>query len=371
MPTPTPMGEVRTPQAEARRAGRAGGPLRLVRPTVRIFGRRCRPEPTAQELEFLTDFLAEFGMEVDLERYAGGGGNSFTDMCAELLDGLDGALPPLETVLLAFHVPDLRVIEVAGSYLAGRCSGDPAVFSVAGQGVGAPFTALRILDCMRPAGDAAGAVLVLDQSTVPHPDPDPEGGPVRDCAVLLCTDPVDAAGPADAVTLDFLDERCVADPADLADALATGPPPPGSWRARHSPADSIHAPAPGTTSSRVRPGTCAPAPGQRSPPTGRATGTPSSPTTTRTPGDSSRPAFAPGPRHDRRRPDRLPGPRPRPRAGRGAGRRTRRARSGDRGAAAARRAPGGRPSRRRPGAAPSARGPGRSGRRPVPRAHRR
>lgn len=218
MPTPTPTGEVRIPAAEARWAAPSGDPLRLVRPTVRTFGRRHRPEPTARELAFLTDFLAEFGMEVDLERYASGGGNSFIDMCGELLDGLDGPLPPMETILLAFHVPDLKIAEVAGSYVAERCSGDPAVFSVAGQGVGAPFTALRILDCMRPTGEAAGAVLVLDQSTVPYPDPDPEGGPVRDCAVLLRTDPV---GAQDAVELDFLDERRVADPADLAEALET------------------------------------------------------------------------------------------------------------------------------------------------------
>jgi hypothetical protein len=217
MPTSTPTGELRRPETEAQATG-ADGPLRLGRPAVRTFGRRRRPEPTARELVFMTDLLAEFGMRVDLERYARGGGNSFIDMCAELLDGLDRALPPLETVLLAFHIPDLNLVEVAGSYLAGRCSGDPAVFSVAGQGVGAPFTALRILDCMRPVGDAAGAVLTLDQSTVPYPDPDPECEPVRDCAVLLCTDPADTR---DAVTLEFLDERRIAGPADLADALAT------------------------------------------------------------------------------------------------------------------------------------------------------
>ncbi|MDG4830662.1 hypothetical protein O7627_15315 [Solwaraspora sp. WMMD1047] len=217
MPTSTLAGALRTPGTDAQRAPGVDGPLRLGRPAVRTFGRRRRPEPTAKELVFLSDLLAEFGMEVDLERYARGGGNTFIDMCAELLDGLDRALPPLETVLLAFHLPDLSVVEVAGSYLAGRCSGDPAVFSVAGQGAGAPFTALRILDCMRPAGDAAGAVLTLDQSTVPYRDPDPECDPVQDCAVLLCTDP---AGGPDAVTLDVLDERRVADPADLADALA-------------------------------------------------------------------------------------------------------------------------------------------------------
>src|SRR4029450_12380526 len=74
---------------------RAGGltmsPLRLRRPSVRTFAGSGRPAPTAAELEYMTDFLAEFGTAPDLELYAGGGGNSFTRMCGALLSGPDGA----------------------------------------------------------------------------------------------------------------------------------------------------------------------------------------------------------------------------------------------------------------------------------------
>ena len=191
------------PRAAARPDGTTT--LRLGRPAARAFPGRRPAALGGVELRFMTQFLAAFGEEPDHERHAAGGGNSFTDMARELLDGLDRPLPPLDKVVLAYHVPDMSVVEVAGCYLAGRWPGNPEVFSVSGQGVGAPFTALRILSRMHSAGDVAeGAVLVLDQSTLPYFDPDLHTGPSSDCAVLLRSD---GAGGDDTMELDFVDER--------------------------------------------------------------------------------------------------------------------------------------------------------------------
>jgi hypothetical protein len=154
-------------------------------------------------------------------------------MARELLDGLDRPLPPLDTVLLAYHVPDLSAVEVAGCYLAERCPGRPEVFSVAGQGVGAPFTALRLLSGIRAAGrPAAGAVLVLDQSTLLYSDPDTDAVPITDCAVLVRTGGdsgeggTDGAGGldgADGLDLDFVAERTVEPNAALRDLARRRP----------------------------------------------------------------------------------------------------------------------------------------------------
>ncbi|GAA4989196.1 hypothetical protein [Kitasatospora paranensis] len=223
---------------EQRTAVRPDGPgtLRLCRPAARVFPGRRPAEPAELDLRFMTDFLAAFGEQPDHEHYARGGGHSFTDMARELLDGLDRPLPPLDTVLLAYHLPDLSAVEVAGCYLAERCPGRPEVFSVAGQGVGAPFTALRLLAGIRAAGrPAAGAVLVLDQSTLLYSDPDADATPISDCAVLVRT--CDDAGPdgedgdvgdvgegaVDSARLDFLAERAVEPNAALRD-LATRRP---------------------------------------------------------------------------------------------------------------------------------------------------
>jgi hypothetical protein len=153
----------------------------------------------------MTDYLAQFGLKPDWELYARGGGRSFIEMTQQLLDSLDRPLPALDTALLAYHLPDHTVIEVAGCYLAERCTGRPEVFSVAGQGVGAPFTALRILHGLRQAGELGhGAVFVLDHSTAPYRDAASHNGAVQDCAALLCTD---TAGADDAAVLEFVDER--------------------------------------------------------------------------------------------------------------------------------------------------------------------
>lgn len=200
-------------------AGPAGaGPLRLGRPAGRAFPRRGPAALAGVELKFMTDFLTSFGERPDHELYARGGGNGFIAMAGELLDGLDRPLPDLDHVLLAYHVPDMNVVEVAGCYLAGRCPGGPEVLSVSGQGVGAAFTALRVLRGLRLSGRTdQGAVLVVDQSTLPYPDPDIVAGRDRDCAVLLRTEP---AGFADALEVDFLAEQEVADPNAALEELA-------------------------------------------------------------------------------------------------------------------------------------------------------
>lgn len=191
-------------------AGPQAAPLRLGRPDVRAFPRLGPAELTGLDLRFMTDFVTAFGERPDHGLYARGGGNGFIAMAAGLLDGLERPLPELDHVLLAYHLPDMHAVEVAGCYLAERCPGDPEVFSVSGQGVGAPFTALRVLRGLRLSGrGTAGAVLVLDQSTLPYPDPDIVAGRDRDCAVLLRSEAPDAA---DALEVDFLTEQQVADP---------------------------------------------------------------------------------------------------------------------------------------------------------------
>ncbi|MFD1046846.1 sigma factor-like helix-turn-helix DNA-binding protein, partial [Kibdelosporangium lantanae] len=107
----------------------------------------------------------------------------------DLLANLDRPLPDLDVVLLAHHLPDTKVFEIAGCHLTELCPGNPLAFSVAGQGTGAPFTALRILTSMRRTEDLRdGAIVILDQSSLPYPDPDGDAD-VPDRAVLLCTDP--------------------------------------------------------------------------------------------------------------------------------------------------------------------------------------
>ncbi|MFG2041333.1 hypothetical protein [Dactylosporangium sp. NPDC048998] len=159
----------------------------------------------------MPDLLARYGMEPDPAGYERSPGNSFVHMVAELLQSLDRPLSTLDTVVLAYHLPDLKIAEAASGYVATVCPGEPDVFSVSEQGVGAPFTALHILDRLRAAGERRGAVLVLDQSTAHYHDPDTRERQIRDCAVLLRTG--EAAG-ADSTVIGEVVQEPVDDPAE-------------------------------------------------------------------------------------------------------------------------------------------------------------
>jgi hypothetical protein len=160
----------------------------------------------------MADFCAAHDLEFSLTHYLECGGHSFAEMGQALLTDLDEPLPDLDAVLLAHHLPDTKVFEMAGCHLTSLCPGDPVAFSVSGQGVGAPFTALRILRDMRQTGDLHdGAVFVLDQSSHPYVDPDTSGA-AHDCAVLLYTGP-------EGVALDFVDDTPVTDPTAALETL--------------------------------------------------------------------------------------------------------------------------------------------------------
>lgn len=139
--------------------------VRLSAIQYRVFLEPPYQVVSAQHLQVAVDLLRSYGREVDVADLATWRGNSFTSMSDGLLADLDGPLPELDFVLLAYQTPDLHVADVAGCYLADRCPGDPVAFSVSEQGPGAVFTALRVADAMYRFGDLReGALFVYDQT---------------------------------------------------------------------------------------------------------------------------------------------------------------------------------------------------------------
>ncbi|MFI9589332.1 hypothetical protein [Nonomuraea sp. NPDC052265] len=184
----------------------AGRGLPVGRPIVRSFTGGAGPLLQPDERRTIDDLVAAHGMRPAPPDPSG---LTFSQMAQGLLESLDRPLPPLGATILAYQEPDITVAEVAGSRVADLCPGDPVAFSVSGQGVGAPFTALRVLHAMYAAGElTGGAVFAFDQSASLYAD---GNRAERDRVVLLVTGDVGSDG----LMLDVLDEVPADDPASV------------------------------------------------------------------------------------------------------------------------------------------------------------
>ncbi|THA59947.1 hypothetical protein E6P78_28270 [Streptomyces sp. A0958] len=169
--------------------GHPGAAMRVRRPAGRLFAERRR-DPGPVEHRYLSDLLDAAGEGPGAAALAGArsNDNTYTRMTAELLGDLAEPLPPLDRMVLAYALPDPAVRELAGCGIADLCAGDPDVFSVSGQGAGAPFTALRILAAGHDEGvPADGGCLVFDQRTGPLTRLWPGAVAGADSVVLLHT----------------------------------------------------------------------------------------------------------------------------------------------------------------------------------------
>ncbi|MES4903269.1 MULTISPECIES: hypothetical protein [unclassified Streptomyces] len=142
-------------------------------------------------------------------------GRSFVAMGGELLAGAPGdggqdvpgssgpGLPrPLDYLVVAHEASDAAPAGLVAGFLADACPGEPRAFSVADQGIGAPFSGLKVLDRIHRGGGpvdaalfvldpAAGAVLVLGGTggwgleSVAEERVGEPAGDVADCLPLL------------------------------------------------------------------------------------------------------------------------------------------------------------------------------------------
>jgi hypothetical protein len=171
---------------------RAAG-LRLAGVTGQVFWARREPL-TSVDKQLAVEILEAHGRVGELEASLTQCGNSFATMSESLLDAAHGAATPeADAIILAYQAPDLFSYDVAGCYLTQRFAGSPVPFSVAEQGTGAAFTALRIADAMCRMGELTrGALFAFDQNAAVW-EARPQVQSLPDSAVLLS---LGADGPA-------------------------------------------------------------------------------------------------------------------------------------------------------------------------------
>jgi hypothetical protein len=142
---------------------------------------------------FMADLGRPWGLPWRPEVMAAGLGQTYGEMAEQLLPEVVRADEPVDVLVLAFGLHDVRPGRSAATYLSSLCPGEPNAFAICEQGTLAPFTALRLLSSYVATGTAGRGVLVVaEQSTLHYPPAGDVTLPERHAAVMLL---FDATGP--------------------------------------------------------------------------------------------------------------------------------------------------------------------------------
>jgi hypothetical protein len=144
---------------------------------------------------YLGDLLRPYRLA--LAGGAGEHGHSYGEMAEPLIRELVPQERPVDLMVLAFAVPDVRPGRATATYLSHLCPGDPLAFAVCDQGSAAAFTGLRLArEYTRDGGCRRALLLVVEQSELPYRPAAPAPVPDRHAAVGLVLDRTGAApGP--------------------------------------------------------------------------------------------------------------------------------------------------------------------------------
>jgi hypothetical protein len=146
--------------------------------------------PTESDVDFQRDLVAPFGVKVDEDRFRHGAQVSHRELTDRLLDADDIARSRPQLVIVTHALPDVVPFTAVAPYLARKLDCDPLCFSVAQQGLAAPFTALRIAAAYHRSGRCAEAVITtLEQTTLPVALPLVDDTPLVDSAVAVVLGP--------------------------------------------------------------------------------------------------------------------------------------------------------------------------------------
>src|SRR5215207_9778634 len=147
------------------------------------------------------DLVRPWGLAARPEVFEAGLGHTYGEMAEELIPAVVLPDEPVDMLVLAFGVHDVRPGRSTATYLSSVCPGEPVAYAICDQGTLAPFTGLRLLGEYARTGCATRVLLVVaEQSALHYAPAGPVSLPQRHAAVALLFDtgppaPGDTAGP--------------------------------------------------------------------------------------------------------------------------------------------------------------------------------
>ncbi|RFU83332.1 hypothetical protein DY218_28265 [Streptomyces triticagri] len=137
-------------------------------------------------LPYFADLLGPYDLKADEELLRRGAGVTHRRL-AELVTDADGVRDSRPQLIVVAHaLPDVVPFTAVAPHLTERLGGDAVNFGLSQQGLGAPFTALRIAAAHVRSGRATDVcVAVLQQTTLPTELPPLGRGQLTDSAAAL------------------------------------------------------------------------------------------------------------------------------------------------------------------------------------------
>ena len=182
------------PAADPYAASYLSGPpvpgVRVSRVLARYFDGRSETSLDPDLRVFVSDLTRPYGVPLREDLLREGVGHSYGEMAEGLLQEALPDREPVDLLVLALAIPDVRPGRSTAVHLSRFCAGSPLAFAVNDQGPSAAFTALRIVrDYQRTGGCRRAVVLVAEQASLHYTPPVPVLVPDRHCAaVLVCED---------------------------------------------------------------------------------------------------------------------------------------------------------------------------------------
>jgi 4-hydroxymandelate oxidase len=162
----------------------AGTPLRhdlhLVRAGRRSFTGSAEfladADNRARVGEYLADMGRPYGREVPATPFGEPAspdlGHSYGEMAAALIGSVVPADEPVDLLVLAFSVHDLRPGRQTAAYLSHVTPGEPMAFAVCDQGSAAAFSGLRMIrEYAASAAITRALLVVVEQAALPYDSP--------------------------------------------------------------------------------------------------------------------------------------------------------------------------------------------------------
>ncbi len=157
------------------RAAAAAYP-RIGRLAARRFAGRSELSLDPDLRVYLGDLVRPYGVALREDLLERGVGHAYGEMAEQLIRETVREDEPVDLLILAYAVHDVRPGRATALYLSRVCPGRPMAFTLCEQGIAAPYTAVRLAAEYLRAGDSMRALIVVAEQAALHYEPLTEPG---------------------------------------------------------------------------------------------------------------------------------------------------------------------------------------------------